>query len=163
VRAGRSAAADRPGETSPELEERRRVEGSRLITRRFTLRQWIDALHQEHAAPLALAAMRVHTEELARLRDVLGPPTGLLIAREQSILNNLRLTEARLASPLLQPGLFDRRAARLAEAQARVTEAAATRARDRISALRRLAAAREGDRHLIFVAALPSRLTGKDR
>jgi superfamily II DNA or RNA helicase len=134
------------------------VEGSRLVTTRCALRQWIDALHQEHAAPLALAAIRVHTEELARLRDVLGPPTDLLIAREQSILNNLRLTEARLASPLLQPGLFDRRAARLADAQARVAEAAATRAHDRISALRRLADACEGDRHLIFAVALPGRL-----
>jgi hypothetical protein len=96
----------------------------------------------------------MHGEELRRLLDALGPSAELLIARERAMLDNIWRTAARLASPLVQPGLFDRRIARLADAQARVVQAALTKAEKHIAALERLSRSREGERHLIFTAAI---------
>jgi superfamily II DNA or RNA helicase len=65
---------------------------------------------------------------------------GLAIGREEAILGVLTGRQSRLAFALLQPGLFDRRAERAADAQQAVLRAAAERCHERLRTLRLLAA-----------------------
>jgi hypothetical protein len=62
----------------------------------------------------------------------------------------LRDRDARLARPLVQAALFDRRALRHAEAQRRLSDLAIERSTVRLDALQRLLPVRPGDRHLVF-------------
>jgi superfamily II DNA or RNA helicase len=97
----------------------------------------------------------VHAEAVLAFVRELQPVVQRLMNREQAIVDMLRQSKARLASPLLQPGLFDRRAARRAEAQARLESEIATRATARLDALRRVLQPRPGERQVVFIAALP--------
>ena len=101
----------------------------------------------------AAASSLVHEAELALLRRDVRAGTDALLERERAILERLSGGNARLAAPLLQAGLFDRRAVREAEAQRRVMEEAADSAEARIRALERQRDARAGGRTLVFAAA----------
>jgi len=76
------------------------------------------------------------------------------IAREKAILRAVQASGGRLAAPLVQAGLFDRRALRDAEAQRRVAAATEAAARQEILRLQRMAEAGPGERRLLFVAAV---------
>ena len=114
------------------------------------LRAWLSAVHERLAFPLARAAACAHDRECARIALEVSPVCERLSAREQAILDVLRNHDARLAQPLVQGALFDRRALRRAEAQRRVADVAIERATVRLDALRRLASVRPGERHLVF-------------
>jgi superfamily II DNA or RNA helicase len=117
----------------------------------------IDALADgARKATLAVADSRsplvqFHQTALRRVREDLGTATRPLIAREKAIRDGLHAHGARLAAPLVQPGLFDRRALRQRDAQARVAADAVATATARIEALRRLLQPAAGERQLIFM------------
>jgi hypothetical protein len=114
------------------------------------IRRWFDCSIGERVAPLAAAASIAHEAALASLRRDVRASILPLLVRERAILERLNGGNARLAAPLLQPGLFDRRAVRDADAQRRVAAEAAARAEDRIRALERHCDLRAGERSLVF-------------
>lgn len=120
------------------------------LKRSAELRAWLAGLHERLALPLAGAAACAHDRECARLAIEVAPVCERLSAREQAILRMLRNRDARLAQPLVQAALFDRRTLRQAEAQRRLADLAIERATVRLDALRRLASVRPGNRHLVF-------------
>ncbi len=82
-----------------------RTDGSAIQTRLS-----LSPEHVDLADPL-----RRHAEKVAAaLREELARPTGRWMKREEAILETLRERHARMAMNLVQPGLFDRRADRLA-------------------------------------------------
>jgi ERCC4-related helicase len=87
-----------------------------------------------------------------RLRDELRVSIKPLIVREQAMLHALETRRGRLAAPLVQPGLFDRRALREGAAQQRIAKEAAAAAAERIRTLARLSNPRAGTRRFVFVA-----------
>jgi hypothetical protein len=74
---------------------------------------------------------------LSSFRAALQPLHSLAKAREQAIAEGLRLERARLATSLLQPGLFDRRAQRAAAAQHATLDEALDRCTHRLEELDR--------------------------
>jgi hypothetical protein len=101
----------------------------------------------ETTSPITLR----HDVMLRRLRDDVRAAIGPLIAREEAMLQALHVRHGRLAAPLVQPGLFDRRALRDAEAQRRIATEAAATAAERLVALRRAMDPVTGGQHLVFV------------
>lgn len=99
--------------------------------------------------PTSLAEF--HALICRRLRDDLRTSIEPLIAREEAMVQSLQARHGRLASPLVQAGLFDRRALRDAEAQQRIADQAALAASERIVALRRLLDPATGAQRLVFV------------
>jgi hypothetical protein len=69
-------------------------------------------------------AIQTHSTHVARLAEDLRGATALLLSRDRAIEAAIHRDRARLALPLLQPGLFDRRSARSARAQERMADAA---------------------------------------
>jgi superfamily II DNA or RNA helicase len=63
--------------------------------------------------------------------------SSLALAREQAIARDVARRHARIAADLLQPGLFDRRAERLATAQRAVVDRALTQCQQRMAELER--------------------------
>jgi superfamily II DNA or RNA helicase len=118
--------------------------GSRAV------RGWFAEIVRDRAPLLAAASIHVHEAELALLRAHLRDALSPLVTRELAILERLQGRQARLAAPLVQPGLFDRRAIHHAEAQRRVAEDAVGLARDRVARLQRQCDPRSGERHLLF-------------
>jgi superfamily II DNA or RNA helicase len=77
-------------------------------------------------------------EELTRLRNTLAPAIDSMIRREDAIAQELSARRARLSATLLQRGLFEHRADRLASAQDAVLRAALDRSAARRSILAKL-------------------------
>jgi superfamily II DNA or RNA helicase len=121
-----------------------------------TVRSWFAGVVREHASTIAAASIHAHAAELGALSREVGASIEPLIHRERAIAERLTGANARMAAPLVQAGLFDRRALRDAQAQRQVMEAAAARAAARIEALQRMLAMTAGDRTLVFALA-PSR------
>jgi superfamily II DNA or RNA helicase len=69
---------------------------------------------------------------------------SLAVQRERAIVERLQQSRARLASALLQPGLFDRRAERIAAGQKATLDEALRLCEDRLTELARRADARPG-------------------
>jgi superfamily II DNA or RNA helicase len=115
------------------------------------LREWLARLHQHLAPQLAAAAADAHDCECARVAIEVAAACERLSARELAMVRMLRDRDARLARPLVQSALFDRRALRHAEAQRRLSDLAIERSTVRLDARQRLLSLRPGDRHLVFV------------
>jgi hypothetical protein len=71
-----------------------------------------------------------------RLQEILRRPLELWQRREIDICDVIRQQHARMSATLLQPGLFDRRNDRAANAQAVLLDAALSRCRARLDDLR---------------------------
>lgn len=112
------------------------------------------ALTLASAPSIMRLVMETHAAHLARLAVELHAATGALASRDHAIDAAIRRERARLALPLLQPGLFDRRAARAAEAREHTVDAARAQIAERISALDLARCPREGERALVFLAAI---------
>lgn len=117
------------------------------------LRGWFRNSIHEAASSLADASTFAHEAALTSLRCDVHAAIAPLLVRERAMLDRLNIGGARLAAPLLQPGLFDRRAAREAEAQRRVAAEAAARSADRIRALEQQRNVLPGERRLLFALA----------
>ena len=91
-----------------------------------------------------------HEQVLASVAIEIAPWLELSRRREDAIVRALRENHARLAARMLQPGLFDRRAERVAAAQAARVDEAVVRSRVRLDALDRLRRLRCGERRLLF-------------
>jgi hypothetical protein len=120
------------------------------LKRAADLRAWLAHLHERLALQLAASTACAHERECARMAGEIRPAYERLSARERSILHMLRDRDARLARPLVQAALFDRRALRHAEAQRRLSDVALERSTARLNALQRLLSVRPGDRSLVF-------------
>jgi superfamily II DNA or RNA helicase len=99
---------------------------------------------------LAAASTAIHERALSDLASDLALAVTPLLHRERRLLERLTARAARLAAPLVQAGLFDRRALRDAAAQRRIATAAAVTASARIARLERLLHPFGGNRHLVF-------------
>jgi superfamily II DNA or RNA helicase len=86
---------------------------------------------------------------LARFQAALHQSRSLAAARERAIAHGVRQQRARLATSLVQPGLFDRRAERAAAAQNATLDAVLERCRQRLAELDRLQTV-SVDRRLVF-------------
>ena len=91
-----------------------------------------------------------HARALASVAAQMAPWLELAQRREDAIVRAVRENHARLSARLLQPGLFDRRAERVAASQAARVHEALLRSRDRLHALDRLRWLRCGERRLLF-------------
>jgi hypothetical protein len=91
-----------------------------------------------------------HAQALATVAAQIAPWLELSRRREEAIARAVHDNHARLSVRLLQPGLFDRRAERVAAAQAARVHEALLRSRDRLHALDRLRRLRCGERRLLF-------------
>ena len=91
-----------------------------------------------------------HARALASVAAQIAPWLELAERREDAIVRAVRDNQARLSARLLQPGLFDRRAERIAAAQAARVHEALLRSRDRLHALDRLRRLGCGERRLLF-------------
>ncbi len=81
-------------------------------------------------------SLRLHAEEVAEaLRTELARPAGRSMEREEAILEKLRERHARMATNLVQPGLFDRRVDRLALEYHEALQEALSRSSARIAHL----------------------------
>jgi hypothetical protein len=99
---------------------------------------------------LAAGAVALHDRVLRQVEADVALAVAPLLQREQRLLDRLTVRSARLAAPLVQAGLFDRRALRDAAAQRRIATAAGVTAASRLARLRRLLHLSTGDRHLVF-------------
>jgi predicted Fe-S protein YdhL (DUF1289 family) len=95
-------------------------------------------------------ATEYHERTLASVATEIGAWLELSRRREAAIMRAVGENHARLSARMLQPGLFDRRAERVAAAQAARVEEAIVRSRDRLDALDRLQRLRCGERRLLF-------------
>jgi superfamily II DNA or RNA helicase len=89
-----------------------------------------------------------------QLRSELLRAIARLIAREEAMLYAMRTRSGRLAAPLVQPGLFDRRALRESDAQRRLATEVTSLAEERVVSLRRLLNARPAGHRLVFAAVV---------
>jgi hypothetical protein len=87
---------------------------------------------------------------LLLLNETLRRPLALSLQREQDVIDALRHDHARMASALLQAGLFDRRASRAAASQAATLEAALSQCVTRLENLRAWSALRAECEALAF-------------
>jgi hypothetical protein len=118
------------------------------------VRAWFAHFDAELGGELKAAVGARHDELLGALTAEIVEASDRLIAREEAIVRTLLAAQGRMAAPLVQAGLFDRRALRDALAQRRIAEDAAAAASARIHALRRLARPSIGERHLVFAVAV---------
>jgi hypothetical protein len=107
----------------------------------------IDAVDLEPDGNIAAA---YHEQALASVATDIAPWLELSHRREAAIARSIDEDHARLSAKMLQPGLFDRRAERVAAAQAACVDEAIARSRDRVDALDRLRRLRCGERQLLF-------------
>ncbi len=117
------------------------------------LRSWFANATHVAALPLAAASALAHEAALTSVQRDVRIAIAPLFARERAMLDSLNARSARLAAPLLQPGLFDRRSVREAEAQRRVAAEAVARAADRVRALEQRRDVHPGERRLVFALA----------
>jgi hypothetical protein len=109
-----------------------------MLAGRWTRRETRAALDLA-ASGLDDAAVCVATRLRDQALNMLRVVSTLGLDREQALMAAVRLRHARIAADLLQPGLFDRRAERLAASQSLVLEEALGRCHARLEALQRLA------------------------
>ena len=114
------------------------------------VRMWFERATRDGAWSIAAASARAHDARLMSLHGDMRTAIERLLVRERDMLERLTGAQARLAAPLVQAGLFDRRAIRDAEAQRRVAAEAAARAAERIRILERHRDVRPGERSLVF-------------
>jgi superfamily II DNA or RNA helicase len=117
-------------------------------------------VNQRSAAATRLALSYGHDEAalattgssrlLLLLNETLRRPLALSLQREQDVIDALRHDHARMASALLQAGLFDRRASRAAASQAATLEAALSQCVTRLENLRAWSALRAECEALAF-------------
>jgi hypothetical protein len=91
-----------------------------------------------------------HQRAIAAAWSSIGPSLLLMTRREEAIVDALRGRHARLSADLLQPGLFDRRAERVAAARASVVDEAVQKSIARLARLGRLGDLREDRRAIVF-------------
>jgi superfamily II DNA or RNA helicase len=96
-----------------------------------------------------VAAWR-HGQVLATTSSAVEAWLNLAIRREEAIVDALHESHARLSAALLQPGLFDRRAERVAAAQAARVQEAVERSRTRLSTLARWRCLRADGQTVLF-------------
>jgi superfamily II DNA or RNA helicase len=104
----------------------------------------VDLTHHGHVVA------DYHAQALAIVAAQIAPWLELSRRREEAVARAVHDNHARLSVGLLQPGLFDRRAERVAAAQAARVHEALLRSRDRLRALDRLRRLRCGERRLLF-------------
>jgi hypothetical protein len=110
-----------------------RVDGRPEGPARRAIRHYIESL-----APHLDSALTPLTERLlSSLLPLLNQTRSLASERERAIADGLRQQRARLATSLLQPGLFDRRAERAAAAQNATLDEALERCTHRLAELSR--------------------------
>jgi superfamily II DNA or RNA helicase len=109
-------------------------------------------LFEHYARAIEPALEATHDEILARCWPMLRRYIATASMRERDIADALARSGARLAA--IQPGLFDRRADRLAAAQRATLEEAIARCRQRLAELSRLEHTRKGARDVLFGIAL---------
>ena len=95
------------------------------------LRQWLESCHGLVEPVLSSASHAL----LSSLQSALHAPRSLAIRRETAIARELEQQRARLASSLVQPGLFDRRAERAATVRHATLDEALGRCTRRIAEL----------------------------
>jgi hypothetical protein len=118
------------------------------------VRRHLDVISRDVAGAVNAAVAAAGHRNLDRLIRATREATAALLRREQAIAAEIRRVDGRLAQPLVQAGLFDRRSLRRAEAQRRMAEDALAQADDYIASLERLRSPREGGHALLFLAAL---------
>jgi len=91
-----------------------------------------------------------HEQALASVAMEITPWIEIFLRREDAIVRALRENHARLSARMLQPGLFDRRAERVAAAQATRVDEAVIRSCVRLDAIDRLRRLRCGEQRLLF-------------
>ena len=91
------------------------------------LRRWLESFDRLVEPVLTSASHAL----LSSLLSTLRAPLSLAIRRETAIANELEHQRARLASALVQPGLFDRRAERMAATRNATLDEALARCADR--------------------------------
>jgi superfamily II DNA or RNA helicase len=97
------------------------------------LRRWLESFDRLVEPVLTSASHALLTSLLSTLRA----PLSLAIRRDTAIANELEHQRARLASALVQPGLFDRRAERMAATRNATLDEALARCADRRAELAR--------------------------
>jgi glutathione S-transferase len=95
------------------------------------LRQWLESCHGLVEPVLSSASHAL----LSSLQSALHAPRSLAVRRETAIARELEQQRARLASSLVQPGLFDRRAERAATVRHATLDEALARCTRRIAEL----------------------------
>jgi hypothetical protein len=108
-------------------------DGRPLATTSRALRHHLDSL----TATLEPAVTPLTERLLSSLLPLLDRAGSLATARERAIADGLRQQRARLATSLLQPGLFDRRAERAAAAHTATLDDALERCTQRLAELAR--------------------------
>lgn len=98
-------------------------------------RAWVRACLPDHAPGLDAVLKWAEEATLADLATQMQDRVALLIRREQAIAAALEKRHARLAATLLQPGLFDKRSDRAAQAHAALLDEARSRTAARLAAL----------------------------
>jgi superfamily II DNA or RNA helicase len=96
---------------------------------------WVRACLPDHAPGLDAVLKWAEETALADLATEMQDRVALLIRREQAIAAALEKRHARLAANLLQPGLFDKRSDRAAQAHAALLDEARSRTAARLAAL----------------------------
>ncbi|HEU5258315.1 MAG TPA: helicase-related protein [Vicinamibacterales bacterium] len=110
----------------------------------------IDIEPVDDLGPDGNVAVACHEQALASAATDIAPWLELSHRREAAIARSVDENHARLSAKMLQPGLFDRRAERVAAAQAARVDEAIARSRDRVDALDRLRQLGCGERRLLF-------------
>ena len=114
------------------------------------LRDWATA----GWASFRPALQTIEQEERTALHDSMQPAIEIAVGRERAIMNALEARRARMASTLLQAGLFDSRTERTAAAQAAVVDEALARCNERLTELTSAAVVAVSRRDLVFVVVL---------
>ena len=112
----------------------RGVPSSGIHRSRSQIRRVLDPRRVIASAPVVRRVAELESE----MRESLAAACRRWRAREEALLRHLMEHDARLSLALVQPGLFDRRVARLAEAQAEAMTTASGRCHDRIAILEQL-------------------------
>jgi superfamily II DNA or RNA helicase len=114
-----------------------REDGGDLVVAHKAIRTKAGSVTATAEPAIAAVSARL----LSSCVTALQPSHALACERERAIAEGLRQQQARLATSLLQPGLFDRRAEHLAAAQHVTLETALDRCRSRLAELERQTAA----------------------
>ena len=121
-------------------------EGRRLLDPSYdAIKRGVQSLSSAVAPALIPTLHRL----LVRFHAALNQSRSLAAARERAIADGVRQQRARLATSLVQPGLFDRRAERAAAAQHATLEEALDRCRQRLAEVDRRPTV-SVDRRLVF-------------
>jgi superfamily II DNA or RNA helicase len=124
----------------------------RILRERIGTAARLRELFEQHARAIEPALDVTHDAILAGCWPTLRRYIATASMRERDIADALARSGARLAA--IQPGLFDRRADRLAAAQRATLEEAIARCRQRLADLGRLEHTRKGTRDILFGIAL---------